>query len=78
MIIDLVMPSLFSTEISHSIPVPQSIAFSIGTLALIIGKTPQKIPLPGWIRKEKVEYIYKYQWACNEYLKIFCPGKYLL
>jgi len=46
-IIDLVMPSLFSTEISHSIPVPQSITFRIGTLALTIGKTPQQIPFPG-------------------------------
>jgi hypothetical protein len=40
------MPSLFSTEISHSIPVPQSITFRIGTLALKIGKTPQQIPSP--------------------------------
>jgi hypothetical protein len=45
-IIDLVMPSLFSTVISHSIPVPRSITFTIGTLAVTTGRTPQKIPFP--------------------------------
>jgi hypothetical protein len=39
-IIDLDMPSLFSTEISHSTPVPLSITFSTGTLAVTTGKTP--------------------------------------
>lgn len=46
MIADLEMPSLFSIEMSHSTPVPQSVAFSTGTLALIMGDTPVTCPCP--------------------------------
>lgn len=43
---DLEIPSLFSTEISHSIPVPRSTTFRTGTLAPRIGCTPNTFPFP--------------------------------
>jgi len=43
---DLLMPSLLSTDKSHSIPVPLSVTFIIGTLALNINCKPVTCPLP--------------------------------
>lgn len=43
---DFKIPSLFSTEISHSTPVPASTTLRIGTLAVNIGLTPETCPWP--------------------------------
>lgn len=52
---DLVMPSLLSTDKSHSIPVPLSVTFTIGTLALQIVCKPVTCPSPE-IHKSKALY----------------------
>jgi hypothetical protein len=44
MIVDLEIPSLFSIEMSHSTPVPQSVTFNTGTLAPTMGVTPLTCP----------------------------------
>lgn len=43
-ICDFAIPSLFSTDISHSIPVPRSTTLTICTLAPMIGRTPNTCP----------------------------------
>ena len=45
-IFDFEIPSLFSTDISHSTPVPQSTHFRMGTFAVVIGRTPETCPIP--------------------------------
>lgn len=53
---DLEIPSLFSTEISHSIPVPQSTNFTTGTLAPMMGKTPETCPLSVHLQHKNTAY----------------------
>lgn len=53
-IADLEMPSLFSIEMSHSTPVPQSVAFSTGTLAPIMGNTPCTCPCPSNAKVKRI------------------------
>lgn len=42
---DFEIPSLFSTDISHSTPVPRSTHFRMGTFAVVTGRTPETWPI---------------------------------
>lgn len=60
---DFTMPSVFSTDKSHSIPVPQSTSLIIGTLALITVCTPSTGPAPTTQRcKSEINTVPDIQW----------------